>query len=54
MSAIEQVKKKLEDENMETEEGPDAMFVDMFNKRGKKQHRSGKSKVVSESALLFR
>ena len=48
MNAIEQVKKKLEDDDaMDTEDAPDTAFVDMFNKRGKKQHRSGKSKVVS-------
>jgi hypothetical protein len=54
VNAIEQVKKKLEEESMETEEEdevPDAAFVDMFNKRGKKQHRSGKSKVVSATLL---
>ncbi len=62
MNAIEQVKKKLEEESMDTEDslggigtsgasGEDQAFVDLFDKRGRKQHRSGKCKVVSY--LLF-
>ncbi len=45
---MESVKKKLDDESMDTDEPSDqnSSFVDMFSKRGKKQHSSGKSKVV--------
>jgi hypothetical protein len=48
VAAIETVKKKLDDENMDTDE-PESNkdFVDMFGKRGKKTHKSGKSKIVS-------
>ena len=44
VQAIESVKKKLEEESMETEqtEQPDKLYVDMFGRRG-----TSKGKVVS-------
>jgi len=68
VAAIETVKRKLDDENMDTgkilcfsdlgmlamaiifvvdEPESNKDFVDMFGKRGKKTHKSGKSKIVS-------
>ena len=50
MQAIESVKQKLDDENMDTDETANDernMYVDMFGRRGEKRNKKGKSKVVS-------
>jgi RAC serine/threonine-protein kinase len=49
VSAIESVKKKLDEETMETEPSETNVFVDMFGRRGKRQHKSGLSKVTLEN-----
>ena len=51
VSAIENVKKKLEDETAENEgdTAETSVFVDMFGKKGRKLHKSGKSKVTFEN-----
>eukprot|EP00094_Tigriopus_californicus_P011256 TCALIF_10863-PA protein Name:"Similar to Akt1 RAC serine/threonine-protein kinase (Drosophila melanogaster)" AED:0.14 eAED:0.14 QI:0/0.62/0.66/1/0/0.11/9/1081/457 len=51
VSAIEKVKLKLEDENMETEETSEdnSKFVDMFKNTGKRRHRDGRCKVTLEN-----
>ena len=43
------VKKKLEEENMETDDGcgESNPYIDMFARTGKVQHRSGRTKIVS-------
>jgi hypothetical protein len=49
IQAIETVKKKLDDENLDTDESnmEKSAFVDMFGRRGQRQHKSGRNKVVS-------
>ena len=50
VQAIESVKQKLDDENMDTDETANDernMYVDMFGRRGEKRNKKGKSKVVS-------
>ena len=51
VQAIESVKKKLDEESMETEqtEQPDKLYVDMFGRRG-----TSRGKVVSYSEIRFK
>lgn len=52
VQAIESVKQKLDDENMETDETANderSMYVDMFGRRGEKRNKKGKSKVTLEN-----
>lgn len=54
IQAIEQVKKKLEEENMDTDEPAETNpYVDMFGRRGRRQHSSGRTKIVSKIKMLL-